>query len=231
MLQQEPFSVARRRMVERQLLVRGIKDERVLATMLKVPRHQFVADALSEQAYGDYPLGIGEGQTISQPYIVALMTEALQLRGGEKILEIGTGCGYQTAILAEIVGQVYTIERIKNLGFMARRTLKNLGYKNIVMRIGDGSRGWPEAQPFDGILIAAGSPTIPAPLLEQLADGGRLVIPVGNEDAQDLIRMTRMQNNFKKENLGACRFVKLVGRHGWQRQTKAGDKFVKRSLV
>lgn len=225
------FTVARRRMIERQLIDRGISDERVLKAMMKVPRHLFVDPGLMDQAYGDNPLGIGEGQTISQPYIVALMTQALALKGHEKVLEIGSGCGYQTAILAELAGQVYTIERIKELGFMARRNLKSLGYRNIVIRIGDGSHGWPEAVPFDAILIAAGSPEVPKPLTAQLAQGGKMVVPVGTEEEQNLIRVTRHGINPAVENLGACRFVKLVGTYGWKRKKEAGDKFVKRSLV
>ncbi|MDO8519314.1 MAG: protein-L-isoaspartate(D-aspartate) O-methyltransferase [Deltaproteobacteria bacterium] len=225
------YVVARRRMVEEQIRRRGISDPRVLAAMLKVPRHRFVDPGLEDQAYGDNPLGIGEGQTISQPYIVALMTEALGLTGREKILEIGTGCGYQTAILSELAAQVYTIERIKNLGLSARRNLKNLGCRNIVIRVGDGSMGWPEAAPFDGILIAAGSPEIPKPLTAQLAVGGKMVVPVGTEENQHLMRITRREDNFSMEDLGECRFVKLVGEYGWRRKKEAGDKFLKRSVV
>lgn len=225
------YGVARRRMVEEQVVARGVRDTRVLGAMLELPRHLFVDEALSDQAYGDYPVGIGEGQTISQPYMVALMTEALHLTGTEKVLEIGTGCGYQTAVLARTVRQVYTIERIKNLGLAARRHLRMLGLKNIVMRVGDGSNGWPEVAPFDAILIAAGSPEIPEPLVRQLAEGGRMVVPVGTEADQDLIRLTKKEGRVTQENLGPCRFVKLVGRFGWSRQRSAGDRFTKRSLV
>lgn len=230
-LKPDIYTVARRRMIERQLVSRGISDERVLAAMMKIPRHLFVDPGLMDQAYGDNPLGIGEGQTISQPYIVALMTQALDLKGHEKVLEIGSGCGYQTAILAELAGQVYTIERLKELGFMARRNLKNLGCRNIVIRIGDGSRGWEDAAPFDAILIAAGSPEIPKPLLAQLVEGGKMVVPVGTEEEQSLMRVTRRGVKSDVEDLGACRFVKLVGEYGWKRKREAGDKFVKRSLV
>lgn len=225
------FSVSRKRMVNEQLTVRGIHDPRVLEVMGRVPRHLFVDEGLAEQAYSDNPLGIGEGQTISQPYMVALMTEALGLLGTEKVLEIGTGCGYQTAVLAELARQTYTIERIKSLGLMARSTLKKLGYRNIVIRIGDGSHGWREGAPFDGILVAAGSPKIPQPLLAQLAEGGRLVVPVGTEHEQNLMRVKMISGQPMVEDLGACRFVKLVGKFGWHKQRLAGDKFKKRSLV
>ncbi len=225
------YSVARRRMVEEQIVARGLHDPRVIEVLGRVPRHLFVEPALQDQAYGDYPVGIGSGQTISQPYIVALMTEALQLTGVEKVLEIGTGCGYQTAVLAELAGQVYTIERIKELAFSARHVLRHLHYRNIVLRVGDGSLGWKESAPFDGILVAAGSPEIPQPLVEQLKEGGRLVVPVGNEDTQSLFRVIRRGNKVDIEDLGGCRFVKLVGRFGWGQQKKAGDQTQKRSLV
>ena len=225
------FAVARRRMVEEQLMARRVRDPRVLEVMGRIPRHLFVEEGLKDQAYGDYPVGIGEGQTISQPYMAALMTEALQLKGGEAVLEIGTGCGYQTAILAELARQIYTIERIKNLAFNARRTLKELGYRNVVMRVGDGTNGWPDAAPFDGILVAAGSPEIPCPLFDQLKEEGCLVIPLGDENEQYLARITRRNGEPIIENLGACRFVKLVGKFGWGKQREAGDRFKKRSLV
>ncbi|MBI2339052.1 MAG: protein-L-isoaspartate(D-aspartate) O-methyltransferase [Deltaproteobacteria bacterium] len=225
------FAVARRRMVEEQLMARGVRDPKVLEVMGRIPRHLFVEQALWDQAYGDYPVGIGEGQTISQPYIVALMTEALTLVGTEAVLEIGTGCGYQTAILAALSRQVYTIERIKGLAFNARKNLKELGYRNIILRVGDGTNGWPEAAPFDGILVAAGSPELPRPLFDQLKEGGRLVIPIGDEDEQYLARVTRRNGEPVVENLGGCRFVKLVGKFGWGKQREAGDRFRKRSLV
>lgn len=225
------FSIARRRMVEEQLMARDITDARVLQAMAKVPRHLFVSQALSNQAYSDNPLGIGCGQTISQPYMVALMSQSLKLQGNEKVLEIGTGCGYQSSILAELAGSVYTIERVRALAFLARRVLRELGHRNIILRVGDGSRGWPEAHPFDGILVAAGSPVVPLPLLDQLAEGGRLVVPVGGEDDQLLMRMTKKDGKVVEENLGACRFVKLVGEFGWKGQRVAGDRFKKRSLV
>ena len=225
------FVVARRRMVEEQLIGRKIRDPRVLEAMGNLPRHEFVPDALVDQAYGDYPVGIGQGQTISQPYIVALMTELMDLKGSERVLEIGTGCGYQTALLARLAGQIFTIERIKELGFKARASLKQLGLKNIVMRIGDGSHGWPEKAPFDRILVAAGSPEIPMPLFQQLAEGGKLVVPVGPEDKQELLLISKTDGQMKTQNLGPCRFVRLVGSFGWGKAPQAGAQFKKRSLV
>lgn len=227
----DKFNLARRRMIDRQLVARGITDPKVLKVMGDIPRHLFVEEALAEQSYGDYPVGIGEGQTISQPYIVAMMTQSLQLKGNEKILEIGTGCGYQTSVLASLAGQIYTIERIKNLAFKARRVLKELGYKNVVMRVGDGTQGWPEAKPFDGILIAAASPVIPKPLFNQLSEGGRMLVPIGDEENQDLIRITRIDGKPKVENLGPCRFVKLVGKFGFDKRKLVGDGFQKRSRI
>jgi protein-L-isoaspartate(D-aspartate) O-methyltransferase len=185
--------------------------------MTQVPRHIFVDDALKSQAHADTPLNIGLGQTISQPYIVALMTQALALSGTESVLEIGTGCGYQTVILALLARRVWTIERFKSLAMSARRSFKMLGLKNVVMRVGDGSVGWPEGAPFDGILLACAAPTVSPILVEQLAPNGRLVMPL--EDAhgrQTLLRITRGPNGFMREDLGACRFVRLVGRQGFQ---------------
>ncbi|HAA83842.1 MAG TPA: protein-L-isoaspartate O-methyltransferase, partial [Thermodesulfobacterium commune] len=165
------YRIAREKMVKSQIVARGIKDEKVIQAMLKVPRHLFVEEALRDQAYGDFPLPIGKGQTISQPYIVALMTEALELKGKERVLEVGTGSGYQTAILAEIALWVYTIERDPDLSEKAKKVLLSLGYKNISFKIGDGSLGWPEAAPFDAIIVTAASPQIPQPLVDQLAEG------------------------------------------------------------
>ena len=209
------YQKARERMVETQIAARGIRDPRVLAAMRKVPRHLFVDEALKDQAYGDYPLPIGEGQTISQPYIVALMTEALELKGPEKVLEVGTGSGYQAAILAELARWVYSIERYPSLAYQAKRTLERLGYNNVIIRVGDGTKGWPEAAPFDAIIVTAAGPKIPEPLLEQLKDGGRLVMPVGDEWSQYLIKVTKKGDKLYKENLGAVRFVKLVGEYGF----------------
>lgn len=213
---QDEFATARNRMVESQLISRGIKDPRVLEAMRKVPRHRFVDEALASQAYSDHPLSIGEKQTISQPYMVALMTEALELKGDERVLEIGTGSGYQAAILAELAAKVYSIERLRSLYIKARRTLDELGYLNIVLKVGDGTGGWKEEAPFDGIIVTAGSPEVPQPLVDQLAMGGRLVIPVGDRYSQDLLKIARVKEGITRTNLGGCRFVNLVGHYGWQ---------------
>jgi protein-L-isoaspartate(D-aspartate) O-methyltransferase len=205
-------------MVEEQVIARGIKDARVIGAMRKVPRHLFVEEALQDQAHSDRPLPIGEKQTISQPYMVALMTEALRLTGTEKLLEIGTGSGYQTAILAEIAKRVFSIERILSLTMKARTLLLDLGYTNIDVRFSDGTQGLPEESPFDAVIVTAGTPDIPQPLIDQLAMGGRLVAPVGNEEGQDLIRVTKTEEGIKRENLGGCRFVKLIGKFGWSEE-------------
>ena len=211
------FSIARERMVKGQLVSRGIKDRKVLDAMKKIPRHRFVEEGLWAEAYNDHPLPIGEKQTISQPYIVALMTEALALTGTEHTLEIGTGSGYQTAILAELSQKVYTVERIRQLMITARRTLNALGYTNILFKAFDGTLGWKEYAPYDAIMVTAGAPKIPEPLLAQLAIGGRLVIPVGNRFSQELIRVTRKEKEvFARKELGGCRFVDLIGVHGWK---------------
>ena len=210
------FDVARRRMVENQISGRNITDRRVIAAMLKVPRHIFVEEAMSAQAYSDSALPIGEKQTISQPYMVALMTEMLQLTGKEKILELGTGSGYQSAILAELADRVYTIERIRPLALRARKALDSLGYLNVNLKIGDGTDGWPSEAPFDGILVTAGAPDVPAHLIDQLGVGGKLVIPVGNQHEQTLVRITKLDGGsvIREDSIG-CRFVKLIGRYGW----------------
>ena len=205
-------------MVEEQIVSRGIKDPRVIAAMKKVPRHLFVEEALQSQAYSDHPLPIGEKQTISQPYMVALMTEALQLKEKEKVLEIGAGSGYQTAILAELAEKVFSIERIRSLAIRARQLLYELGYFNVEIKIFDGTHGWMEEAPFDAIIVTAGAPDIPQPLLDQLAIDGRLVIPVGDAYAQDLMRVTHTKEGIKKEDLGGCRFVKLIGKYGWENE-------------
>jgi len=209
---------ARLKMVEEQIVSRGIKDSRVIAAMKKVPRHLFVEEALQSQAYSDHPLPIGEKQTISQPYMVALMTEALQLKEKEKVLEIGAGSGYQTAVLAELAEKVFSIERIRSLAIKARQLLYELGYFNVEIKIFDGTHGWMEEAPFDAIIVTAGAPNIPQPLLDQLAIDGRLVIPVGDAYAQDLMRVTKTKEGIKKEDLGGCRFVKLIGRYGWENE-------------
>jgi len=207
---------ARLKMVEEQITSRGIKDARLIAAMKKIPRHLFVEEALQNQAYTDHPLPIGEKQTISQPYMVALMTEALLLTGKERVLEIGTGSGYQTAVLAEVSEKVFSIERIRPLAIRARKLLYELGYFNVEIKIFDGTFGWREESPFDAILVTAGSPDIPQPLIDQLATGGRLVIPAGDTFVQDLFRVTKTEGGVKKEDLGGCRFVKLIGEYGWK---------------
>ncbi len=210
------YRLAREKMVKNQLMPRGIKDTGVLEVMGKIPRDRFVEEALVGEAYNDHPLPIGHRQTISQPYIVALMTEALGLTGEENTLEIGTGSGYQTAILADLSKKVYTIERIRPLLVKARNTLAELGYNNILFKAFDGTFGWKEYEPYDAIMVTAGAPKIPQPLLDQLAEDGRLIIPVGNKFSQELIKVTRKKGNYLQENLGGCRFVDLVGVHGWK---------------
>ena len=210
------FVTARRRMVESQIKNRGVADPLVIAAMLKVPRHLFVEEGLRNQAYADHPLQIGEHQTISQPYMVAHMTEALQLKGGERVLEIGTGSGYQTAVLAEIAEKVYSLERIRSLMSQARQILDRLSYHNILIKIGDGTAGWPKEGPFEGIIVTAGAPEIPQPLVAQLATGGRLVVPVGDRQSQVLKRLTLTERGPQVEDLTRCRFVRLIGRHGWK---------------
>ena len=206
----------REEMVRQQIAARGITDTKVLAAFRKVQRHLFVSEALRDQAYGDYPLPIGEQQTISQPYIVAEMTQALELNKDDRVLEIGTGSGYQAAILAEVVYRVYTIERIRSLYVQTRSLLDKLHYHNIVMRCSDGTSGWQDESPFDAIMVTAGAPDVPQKLLDQLVEGGRMVVPVGNQHSQDLIKYTKDERGVHKTNLGGCRFVKLIGAHGWK---------------
>lgn len=207
---------ARKRMVENQIVARGINDRRLIDAMLKVPRHIFVEEAMASQSYSDSALPIGEKQTISQPYMVALMTETLQLTGTEKVLEIGTGSGYQTAILAKLAARVYTIERIRSLALKARKALDSLGFLNVNLRIEDGTGGWEAEAPFDAILVTAGAPDVPQQLIDQLSTGGRLVIPVGTQLDQVLVRLTKgTDGSVTRENLGNCRFVKLIGQFGW----------------
>ena len=214
----ESIKYERRReeMVRNQIEARGIKAPKVLAAFRRVPRHLFVSEALRDQAYGDYPLPIGEQQTISQPYIVAEMTQALNLVEDDRILEIGTGSGYQAAILAQIVYRVYTIERKRSLYLQARNLFDKLHYHNIVMKYGDGTKGWRDESPFDGIIVTAGAPQIPDVLIDQMGEGGRLVVPVGNQHTQELIKIFRDDQNIRQINLGGCRFVKLVGEYGWK---------------
>lgn len=204
------FRLKRESMVETQIVARGVKDVRVLAAMRKVPRHLFVPSSEVEHAYIDAPLPIGNGQTISQPYIVALMTELLQLKGDEKVLEIGTGSGYQAAILAELCKEVYTIEIIEDLAKRAATTLITLGYKNIKVKIGDGYQGWKEYAPFDGVIVTAAPDEVPPPLIEQLKEGGRLVIPLG-EYFQELYLITKENGKIKKKSIIPVRFVPMTG--------------------
>ena len=203
-------------MVDRQIKARGIIDSGVIRAMGRIPRHFFVSEALTESAYGDFPLPIGEGQTISQPYIIAEMTQALELTGNERVLEIGTGSGYQAAVLAEIVFRVYTIERNNTLFMRTRKLFDQLHYHNIVARYSDGTQGWKEESPFDAIIVTAGGEKIPPPLIDQLAVGGKLIMPVGGHFSQELIKLTKEEDGIITTNLGGCRFVKLIGQHGWR---------------
>ncbi len=210
------FEKKRRLMVENQIVRRGVTDERVIQAMLKVPRHLFLEEAVWESAYGDFPLPIGEGQTISQPYMVAVMTEKLELDKDSCVLEIGTGSGYQTAILAEICGRVFTIERIAALEKRARKKLEELGYTNIAFKIGDGTLGWSGLAPYNGILITAGSPKVPELLFSQLKEGGRMVIPIGNSFSQILTVVRKKDGEKIEEPCFGCTFVPLIGREGWE---------------
>ena len=209
------FALARERMVVEQIERRGIRDSRVLRALRKVPRHRFVDEALVGRAYGDHPLPIGEGQTISQPYMVALMTEVLGLVGHERVLEIGTGSGYQTAVLAELCAKVFSVERIKGLADRAVGILDSLGYCNVLVRVGDGSLGWREEGPFDAILVTAGAPVIPEALIGQLESKGRIVLPVGDANSQVLRRGVRNDTGMSWAEFGECVFVKLIGQQAW----------------
>lgn len=207
---------SRERMVREQIQARGVSDPGVLAAMQTVPRHLFVDEALRAQAYGDYPLPIGYGQTISQPYIVALMTEILQVDPDMKVLEIGTGSGYQAAVLEEMGAYVYTVERIETLYQNARQRLTELGYSRVWTKLDDGTMGWPEEGPFDRILVTAGGPRVPRSLLDQLAPEGILLIPVGiSKRSQSLVRVKRTNGGYQEEKLGNVAFVDLVGKFGW----------------
>ncbi|MBC7247427.1 MAG: protein-L-isoaspartate(D-aspartate) O-methyltransferase [Actinobacteria bacterium] len=215
--EEDRYARLRRKMVRQQIADRGVRDPRVLDAMLRVPRHLFVPEDIRYRAYDDCPLPIEEGQTISQPYMVAWMSELLELRGTEKVLEIGTGSGYQAAILCELAREVYSVELHPRLAREAGERLRALGYTNFSIRVGDGTLGWPEKAPFDGIMVTAGAPSVPQPLLEQLADGGRLVIPVGPAGMQMLTVVRRTGNSFQTSEEGSCIFVPLVGKHGWRR--------------
>lgn len=213
------YAKQRLKMVETQIQARGIVDSRVLQAMKTIPRHLFVDEALMDQAYQDSPLPIGQNQTISQPYIVALMTAAMQLKGKEKVLEIGTGSGYQTAILASLADQVFSIERLAVLANTARRRLDQLNIYNVAIRVGDGTYGWKEEAPFDAIIVTAGAPDIPKTYISQLSVGGRLVIPIGDRYYQTLFRLKRLSDDLEdleRDDLGGCRFVDLIGEYGWK---------------
>ncbi len=209
------FDAQRARMVQDQLLVRGLTDARLLAAFRKVPRHLFVPPALQDEAYADHPLPIGGGQTISQPYIVALMTHALRLQGHERVLEIGTGSGYQTAILAELALEVFSVERLPELLSGVSERLGSLGYLNVHVTSGNGSLGWPEHAPYDAILVSAAAPDIPPPLVEQLAERGRMVLPVGSSTQQTLVAIERRRRALLRTDLTSCLFVPLMGQCGW----------------
>lgn len=220
------YDRAREQMVRNQIEARGITDPLVLAAMRQVPRHLFVPAEMRDSAYRDAPLPIGEGQTISQPYIVALMTEMLELTGGERVLEIGTGSGYQAAILSLLAREVYTVERLPTLAQHAEELLLQLGYCNVRIRVGDGTLGWSEYAPYEAIIVTAASPDIPPPLLDQLADGGRFIAPIGPRWTQTLVRVRRKGDELQKEHLTSVAFVPLVGEHGWNE----GNGFLRRML-
>ena len=209
------FDTLRARMVEEQLKARGITDERLLAAFRRIPRHRFVPAEFQQEAYADHPLPIGAGQTISQPYIVALMLHHMRLQGHERVLEIGTGSGYQTAILAEVALDVYSIERIPELLLAVRRRLEELGCLNVHLTPGNGSLGWPEHAPYDAILVSAAAPEIPAPLLAQLADGGRMVLPIGSHESQMLVEVHKRHGLLNQQEIAGCVFVPLLGQYGW----------------
>jgi protein-L-isoaspartate(D-aspartate) O-methyltransferase len=210
------YEKERIRMVEDQIIARGVTDERVLAAMRKVPRHEFLPEAIRVMSYQDSALPLGEGQTMSQPYMVAVMSELLGLSGTERVLEIGTGSGYQAAVLAELCEKVYTVERIKVLADRARAALDRLGYRTVAIKVYDGTYGWKEMAPFDAIMVTAGSPDIPAPLVDQLKEGGRLVIPVGERFGQTLMKVVKTPGGPVIDRSIPCVFVPLIGNHGWK---------------
>lgn len=210
------YAILRKRMVEEQLIFRGIKNQRVLDAFYIIERHKFIPEELRASAYADFPVPIGEGQTISQPYIVALMTECLALTGEEKVLEIGTGSGYQAAILAELAKEVYSIERFESLAKKAETILNELGYKNIKIKVDDGTLGWPEFAPFDRIIITAASPSLPLPLTEQLKESGKLILPLGEAYSQVLTKVEKKEGNLESLEICGCVFVPLVGKYAWK---------------
>lgn len=217
----DKYQSARERMVARQLRSRDIDDPRVLEAMRTVPRHLFVPEEAREHAYADGPLRLEQGQTISQPYIVALMTQLLELTGEERVLEIGTGSGYQAAVLSRLAASVHSVERIHELAEHAQKVLRELGFGNVEVHEGDGSAGYPPAAPYEGIIVTAAAPEVPAPLQEQLADGGRLVVPVGSQSGQMLERWTRAGEDFRRERIAPVAFVPLLGEHGWDSDARS----------
>jgi len=216
MLEKKDYAVLREEMIEKQLRRRGVHDAAVLGAMAEVPRHEFVSEEVRVHAYDDLPLPIGSGQTISQPYIVAAMTAALHLQPGDRVLEIGTGCGYHAAVLSRLAKEIFTIERRPELASSASAKLARLGYSNAHVHCGDGTLGLPELAPFDAILVAAAAPAVPKPLLAQLAEGGRIILPVGGAEHQELQLIERRGDTFPTKMLEGCRFVPLLGYHGWQ---------------
>lgn len=207
---------ARERMVREQLVTRGINNPRVLRAMTKVPRHLLLESELWDQAYEDHPLPIGANQTISQPYMVALMAEALELKGAERVLEVGTGSGYAAAVLSQLCAEVFTVESVEALASKARILLSRLGYRNVSVLVADGTLGWEEHAPYDAVVISAAAPCIPRPLLEQLKTPGHLVFPMGEKELQTLVRIRKDKTGIREEYLGECHFVKLTGRYGWE---------------
>ena len=210
------YAQARQRMVQEQLVSRGINDARVLEVMARVPRHLFLESELRNQAYEDHPLPIGASQTISQPYIVALMAQALELKGTERVFEVGTGSGYLAAVLSELCAEVFSVETVEKLASKARNLLTSLGYRNVSVLMGDGTLGWKEHSPYDAVVISAAAPCIPRPLLEQLKTPGYLVFPMGERELQTLVRIRKDKAGIREEYLGECQFVKLKGQYGWQ---------------
>ena len=210
------YAQTRERMVQEQLVSRGINDTRVLGVMARVPRHLFVESELRDQAYEDHPLPIGANQTISQPYMVALMAEALELKGTERVFEVGTGSGYLAAVLSELCAEVFSVETVEKLASKARNLLTSLGYRNVSVLMGDGTLGWEEHSPYDAVVISAAAPCIPRPLLEQLKTPGFLVFPMGEKELQTLVRIRKDKAGIREEYLGECQFVKLKGQYGWE---------------
>ncbi|MEW6068588.1 MAG: protein-L-isoaspartate(D-aspartate) O-methyltransferase [Nitrospirota bacterium] len=219
------FKELREFMVKTQLVPRGIKDERVLNAMRKVPRHIFVAEHIQHKAYDDTALSIGESQTISQPYMVAVMTELLEIKGNERVLEVGTGSGYQVAILAELAKEVYSVERIAALSKKAEEKIRSLGYNNTYFKVGDGTLGWPEQAPFDRIIITAGTPKIPEPITGQLSEGGLIIAPVGDRFSQQILKLKKSQGKFSETFHTPCVFVPLIGKYGWE-EDKNNQQFL-----